>query len=141
MINLANSFNLAKLANMSKKYQLPTSRSLRVEEMPVMTATELKNKTADVFDLVASSRAVAIHRNGKPRAVLLSMEEYAALNTGEDPAWLAQVKEESLRMFDAMQTPEHKAAVERLFNATPEELGEAAVWGAQRMIRSGEIKL
>jgi hypothetical protein len=44
-------------------------------------------------------------------------------------------------MLDDMQSPEQKAAAERLFEATPEELGEAAVRGAQRMIESGEIKL
>lgn len=109
--------------------------------MPSVTATELKNKTADVFDLVAAKRAVAIRRHDKPRAVLLSMEEYAALTGGGEPLWLEEIKAEYRGMLDKMQTPEHKAAVNRLFEATPEELGEAAVRGAQRMIESGEIKL
>jgi hypothetical protein len=33
-------------------------------------------------------------------------------------------------MLDRMQGPEQRAAAERAFNATPEELGEAAVWWA-----------
>ncbi|MGC9453175.1 MAG: type II toxin-antitoxin system Phd/YefM family antitoxin [Oceanipulchritudo sp.] len=126
---------------MAKKYNLPSNRSLRVEEMPSVTATELKNKTADVFDLVAAKRAVAIKRHDKPRAVLLSMEEYAALTGGGDPFLLEELKAKYRWMLDDMQSPEQKAAAERLFEATPEELGEAAVRGAQRMIESGEIKL
>jgi prevent-host-death family protein len=126
---------------MTKKYNLPSDRSLRVEEMPSVTATELKNKTADVFDLVAAKRAVAIKRHDKPRAVLLSMEEYAALTGGGEPVLLEELKARYRHILDDMQTPEHKAAVKRLFEATPEELGEAAVRGAQRMIESGEIKL
>jgi len=109
--------------------------------MPSVTATELKNKTAEVFDLVAAKRAVAIRRHDKPRAVLLSMEEYAALKGGDDPLWLEELKGQYRGMLDDMQSPEQKAAAERAFNATPEELGEAAVRGAQRMIESGEIKL
>lgn len=127
---------------MAKKYPLPADRSLRIEEMASVTATELKNKTADVFDLVAAKRAVAIRRHDKPRAVLVSMEEYTALTGGEeDPEWLEEIKAQCRGMLDQMQTPEHRAAAKRLFEATPEELGEAAVWGAQRMIESGEIKL
>lgn len=126
---------------MTKKYNLPADRSLRVEEMPSVTATELKNKTADVFDLVVAKRAVAIKRHDKPRAVLLSMEEYAALTGGGEPLWLEEMKAEYRDMLDKMQTPEQKAASIRAFNATPEELGEAALRGAQRMIESGEIKL
>lgn len=126
---------------MAKKYNTPSDRSLRVEEMPSVTATELKNKTADVFDLVAAKRAVAIRRHDKVRAVLLSMEEYAALKGGDDPLFLEELKAEYSWMLDDMQSPEQRAAAERAFNATPEELGEAAVRGAQKMIESGEIKL
>jgi hypothetical protein len=68
------------------------------------------------------------------------MEEYAALTGGGEPLWLEEMKTEYRGMLDKMQSPEQKAAAIRAFNATPEELGEAAVRGAQRMIESGEIK-
>ncbi len=126
---------------MAKRYKLPKDRPLRVEEMPSVSATELKNATADVFDLVAAKRAVAIRRHDKPRAVLLSIEEYAALKGGDDSLLLEELKAKYSGMLDDMQSPEQKAAAERLFEATPEELGEAAVRGAQKMIESGEIKL
>lgn len=110
--------------------------------MPVVTATQLKSATADVFDLVLREGAVALHRHDKPRGVLLSMEQYEALtNRPPDPQpdWLADLTLQCQAMVDEMQSPEQKAAAQRLFEATPEELGEAAVRGAQRMIASGQI--
>jgi antitoxin Phd len=116
---------------MSTSYQTPSTPAPRIAEMPSITATELKNATADVFDQVAARRAVAITRHDKPRAVLLSVEQYEAL-TGQRPDWLEQLHEEYRGMLDRMQGPEQRAAALRAFNATPEELGEAAVWAAQQ---------
>lgn len=110
--------------------------------MPVVTATQLKSATADVFDLVLREGAVALHRHEKPRGVLLSMEQYEALSDrppDPQPDWLADLTLQCQAMVDEMQSPEQKAAALRAFNATPEELGEAAVRGAQRRIASGEI--
>jgi len=103
-----------------------------------LTATQLKSATADVFDLMLREGAVAVCRHDKPRGVLLSIEKYEAL-TERDPDWLDDLKHECAAMLDAMQSPEQKAAAIRLFEATPEELGEAAVRGVQRRIATGEI--
>lgn len=114
------------------KYRTHDSRvSARVQELPTVTATELKNSTADVMEQVAVRRAVAITRHDKPRAVLLSIEEYEAL-TRQEPAYMAGLMEKYRGMLDRMQRPEERAAAERAFNATPEELGAAAVWAAQQ---------
>ena len=119
---------------MATNYTTPITPAPRISEMPVITATELKNTTADVFDQVAARRAVAITRHDKPRAVLLSIEQYEAL-TGQRPDWLEGLYAECQDMVKRMQSPEQKAAAERLFQATPEELGEAALRGAQKMTR------
>jgi antitoxin Phd len=116
---------------MTTEYRPSSTVSARVRELPSVTATELKNSTADVFDQVAARRAVAITRHDKPRAVLLSVEAYEAL-TGQEPEYLQGLMEKYRGMLDRMQEPEQKAAAERLFRATPEELGAAAVWAAQR---------
>jgi prevent-host-death family protein len=116
---------------MSTSYQPDHTPAPRIAEMPSISATELKNATADVFEQVASRRAVAITRHDKPRAVLLSVEQYEAL-AGQRPDWLEKLHEEYRGMLDRMQGPEQRAAAERAFNATPEELGEAAVWAAQQ---------
>ena len=116
---------------MTTEYPTSTTPAPRVQELPTITATELKNATADVFEQVAAKKAVAITRHEKPRAILLSVEQYEAL-TGQRPDWLEQLHEEYSGMLDRMQGPEQRAAAERAFNATPEELGEAAVWAAQQ---------
>jgi prevent-host-death family protein len=117
---------------MSKSYDTTPSTSPRIQEMPTISATELKNATADVFEQVAARRAVAITRHDKPRAVLLSVEQYEALTGQQNPDWLEKLHEQYRGLLDRMQGPEQRAAAERAFNATPEELGEAAVWAAQQ---------
>jgi len=117
---------------MSTSYNTPSTPAPRVAEMPTISATELKNATADVFEQVASRRAVAITRHEKPRAVLLSVEQYEALTGQQNPDWLEKLHEEYRGLLDRMQGPEQRAAAKRAFNATPEELGEAAVWAAQQ---------
>ena len=116
---------------MSTSYRSDAQPSTRVRELPMVTATELKNSTADVIEQVAARRAIAITRHDKPRAVLISIEEYEAL-TGQDPEWLEGLKQKYQGLLDSMQGPEQQAATERAFNATPEELGAAAVLAAQR---------
>ena len=125
---------------MSTSYHHPSTTSPRVAEMPTISATELKNATADVFEQVASRRAVAITRHDKPRAVLLSVEQYEALTGQQNPDWLEKLHEEYRGMLDRMQGPEQRAAAERAFNATPEELGEAAVWAAQQKKKSSHVR-
>lgn len=117
---------------MSTSYQNSSTPAPRVAEMPTISATELKNATADVFEQVAARRAVAITRHEKPRAVLLSVEQYEALTGQQNPDWLEKLHEEYRGLLYRMQGPEQRAAAERAFNATPEELGEAAVWAAQQ---------
>jgi antitoxin Phd len=122
---------------MSKKYKTRSSAPLRVEEMETVTATQLKNSTADVLERVRTHDAVAITRHEKPSAVLLSWEQYTKLKGGE-PEWLGELYEEYHAVLEEMQSPEQKAAAERAFNATPEELGEAAVAAAKRSYRKAK---
>lgn len=122
------------LDDMTVKYTTRPVAAPRISEMPVITATELKNTTADVFDQVASRHAVAITRHDKPRAVLLSIEQYETL-TGQHPDWLEELRAKCQDLLERMQSPEQRAGAERAFNATPEELGEAALRGAQRRAR------
>lgn len=130
---------MAKIANVAKKYKLISSSPLRVEEMETVTATQLKNSTADVLERVRTHDAVAITRHEKPHAVLLSWEHYTQLKGGE-PEWLGELYEEYRGVLEEMQSPEQRAAAERLFQATPEELGAAAVRAAMRKNKNGYNK-
>ncbi|MBN8247093.1 MAG: type II toxin-antitoxin system Phd/YefM family antitoxin [Verrucomicrobia bacterium] len=121
----------ATLAAMNATYPSKSQASARVRELPVVTATELKNSTAEVIEQVVARRAVAITRHDKPRAVLLSIEEYESL-TRQEPDYFAGLMQTYRGMLDRMQGPEQRAAADRLFQATPDELGSAAVWAAQK---------
>jgi len=122
---------IAILMVMAIKYSTSHQASPRVSELPPVTATALKNSTADVLDLVTAQGAVAITKHDKPRAVLISIQQYQLL-LGSDNNWLADLHEEYRGMLEEMQKPEQKAAAKRAFNATPEELGKAAVAAALR---------
>lgn len=122
---------MAILYEMSIPYSTFPGISPRLQELPTVTATELKHSTADVLDQVSAGKAFAITRHDKPRAVLISLEHYKELTHSESD-WLADLHAEYRGVLDEMQSPEQKAAARRLFEATPEELGAAAVRGAQR---------
>ena len=125
-------FNLNNLTIMGK-YKAKRSDSLKlVRELPPVTATALKNETADVLDQVARDGAVLITKHDKPSAVLLPLDQYTEFFGSDDEQWLEDLHEEYRGMLDKMQEPEQKAAAERLFKATPEELGAAALRGYQR---------
>lgn len=99
----------------------------RVSDLTKVTATELKNTIADVFDRVTTSGALAITRHDKPRAILLSVEQFEALAEPEPEIDLTDLRNQCFQMLEDMQSPEQKAGAMRAFNATPEELGEAAL--------------
>jgi prevent-host-death family protein len=95
------------------------------------TITEFKERAREVIDLVVDHQAVAILRHKTPEAVLISAKDYVEF---------MQLRRERLnlltqrydQMVARMQTPEAAAGVDALFNATPEDLGRAAVAAAKR---------
>ncbi|MEX2381458.1 MAG: type II toxin-antitoxin system Phd/YefM family antitoxin [Opitutales bacterium] len=117
---------IAILFIMAKKDPVSNQALLKVDQLPPVTATALKNSTANVLDQVTARGAIAITRHDKPRAVLLSLEQYERIMGGGGD-WLAELHQEYRGMLGKMQEPAQKAAAKRAFNATPEELGEAAV--------------
>ena len=115
---------------MSIKYENQPIHCPRVQDMPTVAATTLKNSTADVLDQVIGGQALAITRHDKPRAVLISMLQYDALLANHDGI-LSDLRQSYGKMLDDMQAPEQKAAARRAFEATPEELGAAALRAVQ----------
>lgn len=114
------------------KYPKQTSYPCpKVREMSAVTATALKNQTAEVLERMTREGAVAITRHNKPKAVLIPYELYEEL-TGGDEAWLDDLRVEYRGMLAAMQLPGQREIADRLFEATPEELAEAAVRGAKQ---------
>lgn len=84
-----------------------------------VTATEIKNRFGQYLERVAVE-PVAVEKNGRPVAVLLSFEEYEALQRADDYFWVQAARaaeaegflgvEESLRYVTDEASSEDRAA-------------------------------
>jgi prevent-host-death family protein len=104
-----------------------TVRNRRGElvEVDTYSATEAKNSFGEVLDRALARGIVAITRRDRPRAVVLSMEEYEAIAPrADDP--LETLRGEFDALVERMQSPRAAAAGRALFEASPRRLGEAA---------------
>jgi prevent-host-death family protein len=95
------------------------------------TATEAKNEFGRILDQAAQGVTVVITKHDAPRAVLISVERFNALRQAP------QLKLDALTAeFDdllaGMQTSTARNAMERSFNASPGQLGKAAIRAARK---------
>jgi prevent-host-death family protein len=109
-----------------------TGRKLRRGDAPAASVSSTKAK-ASFRELIQRAKRspvfVTIHK--KREAVVMSVDEYEQLLANQrDP--LADMTEHFDALVTKMQTTEHAAAVDALFHATPEELGDAAVQAAKK---------
>jgi antitoxin Phd len=102
-----------------------------LETIESVSITEFKEQAREVINRVTQRHAVAISRHNAPEAVLIPVEDYLELLAlrAERLNLLAQRYDEMVRK---MRTPEAAAGVDALFNATPGELGRAAVAAIKR---------
>ena len=103
-----------------------------LDRLPTMASSDAKNGFAALLERVLRKpEPVVITRNARPTAVMLSVEAYERLvEAVPDP--LARLTVEFDALVARMQTPAAQSAVDALFTTTPEQLGEAAVRGAER---------
>nr|WP_254893612.1 type II toxin-antitoxin system prevent-host-death family antitoxin [Mycobacterium malmoense] len=106
------------------------NRDGKLVDAPTVTASRLRNEFGTVFEQAALGGAVVITKHDTPRAVLLSYAEFVALVESATPA-LDDLSERFDELLATMQTPKAKAGVAAAFDATPEELGAAAVKAAR----------
>ncbi len=95
------------------------------------SATEAKNQFARALDIVTRGGLVVITKHDAPKAVLVSVDEFNALASA-GTSKLDALSERFDAMLAQMQTPKARAAMTAAFNATPEELGKAAVAAARK---------
>src|SRR5690349_20638155 len=107
-------------------------------DVPAVAATRLKNEFGAVLDQALRSGAVAITRHDTPRAVLISYDEFQALVKARSHD-LSDLAAEYDVLLANLQTPRAKKGLEAAFNATPAELGRAAVRAA-RSFKGGRRK-
>lgn len=97
-----------------------------LKALPGISATDLKRDFANVFRNLGPRGSIAVVNHRQTRAVIVGVEEYVELLKLRESV-LGSLEAEFGRRFAAMQTPDATSAADRLFSATPSELGAAAV--------------
>jgi prevent-host-death family protein len=98
-------------------------------DLPVVTASRFKSEFGTVFEQAAVGGAVAITKHDMPKAVLLSFDEFQALVAARSPR-LDALGDEFDALLARMQTPAARQGLSDAFDASPDELGRAAVVAA-----------
>jgi antitoxin Phd len=106
------------------------NRDGELVDVPTVAATRFKNEFGAIFEQAALGGAVAITKHNTPKAVLLSYAEFVALTRAAVPE-LDELADEFDDLLERMQTSTSKAAMASAFNATPQQLGRAAVKAAR----------
>jgi antitoxin Phd len=96
-----------------------------------VTATYAKNEFGRVLDLAMQGEPVFITKHKDPKAVLISVGEYNALSRAKE-AKLKTLTEEFDALLAQMQTSDARKGMKAAFNASPEQLGQAAVAAARK---------
>lgn len=107
------------------------SRGGERRALPEVSATEAKNEFGRVLELAMQRGAVAITRHNAPKAVLLSVDEFNALASAK-PSALDTLTATFDTMLAKMQTKRARKAMRSAFDASPAELGRAAVAAAAK---------
>ena len=112
---------------------LPVFRNRRGEQVEprAFSASDAKNQFGRVLETALADGVVVITKHDAVKAVLVSVEEFAALMGVREPA-LDTLSREFDRLLARMQTPKSRAGMKGAFEATPTQLGQAAVEGARR---------
>lgn len=98
-------------------------------DVPEFSATEAKNSFGRVLDTAFSQGMVTITKRDRPTAVVLSLDAYQALLDARDQA-LGSLSHEFDALLQQMQAPSARQGMMAAFEATPDELGLAAVAAA-----------
>ena len=109
----------------------PRSHKVSVGARASYTATEAKHKFGRVLELAIHGATVVITKHDAPRAVLISMDQFKALQDAP------QMKLDTLSgqfdaLLDRMQTRQARRGMSVAFNASPKKLGKAAVVSARK---------
>lgn len=110
------------------------NRQGELVDLPTVAASRFKNEFGAVFEQAALGGAVAITKHDAPKAVLLSYAEFESLMASRSPA-LGDLSLQFDELLQQMQTPKAKAGMAAAFDASPAQLGRAAVKAATKRQR------
>jgi len=100
-------------------------------ETSSFTATAAKNEFGRVMETAMQGRIVVITKHDAPKAVLIGLDEFTDL-VGARKSRLDTLRGEFDALLARMQTPEARSGMKAAFDATPVELGKAAVSAAHK---------
>src|SRR5215831_8276439 len=95
------------------------------------SATEAKHEFGRVLEQAIHGATVVITKHNAPRAVLISMDEFKALQDAPELK-LNALTEQFDALLIRMQTPQARRGMSSAFNASPKRLGKAAVASARK---------
>lgn len=112
---------------------LPPFRNRATESSPPcsFTATDAKNEFGRVLETAMRTGLVVITKHDAPKAVLLSIDEFRALLSSENRK-LDTLSAEFDALLNRMQTPKVRAGMKAAFDASPVQLGTAALAAARK---------
>ncbi|MFB3813985.1 MAG: type II toxin-antitoxin system Phd/YefM family antitoxin [Terriglobales bacterium] len=95
------------------------------------TATQAKNEFGRVLDEALQGATIVITKHDTPKAVLISMDKFNALQQAPQMK-LDTLSAEFDTLLSRMQTAKARAGMERAFHAPPDRLGKAAIAAARK---------
>lgn len=115
--------------------KLPRSHKVSVRaargEKTSYTATEAKHEFGRVLEQAIHGAPVVITKHDAPRAVLISMDQFKALQNAPQLK-LNTLSAQFDALLDRMQTPQARRGMSIAFNASAKQLGKAAVVSARK---------
>ena len=96
-----------------------------------VTATEAKNSFGLLLEKALRGSVVVITKHNAPKAVLISMDRYAALARAPE-AQLDNLSAEFDSLLVRMQRPGARRAMQNAFRASSQQLGRAAVAASRK---------
>ena len=100
-------------------------------EAASVSATDAKNEFGRILEKVIQGGTVMITRHDVPKAVLISVEEFNALSRAHRVE-IDTLSDEFDALLARMQTPAARAGMKAAFDASPKQLGEAALAAARK---------
>lgn len=95
------------------------------------TSTVAKNEFGRLLEMVIRGGVVVITKHDAPKAVLVSLDEFNALTRAAESK-LNTLSGEFDALLARMQTPKARAGMRAAFDASPKQLGRAAVAGVRK---------
>ena len=96
-----------------------------------VAASDAKREFGRVLETVMRGHAVIITKHDAPKAVVLSVDDFNALARASE-ARLDTLSRQFDDMLRGMQTPTARAGMKAAFEASPKQLGKAAVARARK---------